>query len=207
MANTPLGPTRVPPLAVQPGVPDDMPTPVPISGSTTPGGTPRPRAPLTTLDEAAHLREVAAALSTSQEVDASAAPPPGRSSGDERDRQHLERRLGRLEGALSTLIHSQARQLDNQTDQKREQKKNTSLTKKAALASQIGAYGMTALTLFALLSKALGDWGEAHPGAPITLAVVVTLIIRVAAALAPRLAAGSDGEPPDAPAGPPPGST
>ncbi len=176
-------------------------TPVP---PTPPSGTARP--PLTTLDESARLRELAATLSTSQEAEATVTTPR---RGDDVEAR-IERRFLQLEAqarnlvaGLTALLQSQARQLEIQTAQSREQKQNTTITKKGALASQIAAYAVTAATLFVAFSKALGDWGDAHPGAPITLTVVATAVIRAAAALAPRLAATADREPGDPPSPPP----
>jgi hypothetical protein len=153
----------------------------------TPTRTPLPaRAPLTTLDEAAHLRALATELSSSQETDAAEAPPsdPGAGGRNERAMAHLERRVGRVEGGMSALLQSQARQLELASAQGASSRALAVLLRVGLIL--IAAIGAAAPLLSETLRSnptALGPYG----------ATIVAILVAVARIAQPRAEAPHPG--------------
>lgn len=161
-----------------------MATPVPL----TPTGTPRPT--MTTLDEAAHLRALAGSLSSSQETDAAEAPPSDPTAHG-RAFAHLERRVGRVEGGVSALLQSQARQLELASAQGASNRALAVLLRVGlALLAAIGAAAPLLSETVRSNPSALGPYG----------AVLVAIVVAVARVAQPR----AEAPPGPAPPGPAP---
>jgi hypothetical protein len=160
-----------------------MATPVPI----TPTGTPRPT--MTTLDEAAHLRTLADSISSSQQADAAEAPSSDPTAHG-RALFHLERRVGRVEGGVSALLQSQARQLELASAQGASSRAQATLLRIGLIL--IAAIGAAAPLLSETLRSnptALGPYG----------ATIVAILVAVARVAQPRAEAPPGPTPPDRP--------
>jgi hypothetical protein len=131
------------------------------------------RDPLSTLAEADHLRHAAGVLATSQSVDSDEAP----SSRDSQVSSRLDRRVGRLEGALALILQSQARQLELQSSAQAEQKRNTSITSRGVRWAQLGA--AAAVVVGPVVVAVGSEWLRSHQaeaGGGILFLVVSALV-------------------------------
>jgi hypothetical protein len=159
----------------------------------TPTSTPlQARATLTTLDEAAHLRTLATELSSSQEMDAADAPPSDPTAYG-RALAHLERRVGRVEGGMSAMLQSQARQLELASAQ-------GALSRAQAMLLRIGLILIAAIGAAApLLSETLRSNPTALGPYGATIAAILVAVARIAQ---PRAEAPPPGgtQPPTGPA-------
>lgn len=176
---------------MSPRIPTPMPPTPPLGTSYPP--VPAARGELTTLQEAAVLRSIGRELERSQEVDGDAAPA-SRDTTDQA-RARIERRIARLEGAFGTFMQSHARSLELQSAQGVEQKKNTRISKKGSKSATVAAYLGAAGPLILFFTKVLGDYADAHPGAPLTITGLVLAIVRTATwyqAKASHVATGAD---------------
>jgi hypothetical protein len=92
---------------------------------------------------------------------------------------------------------------DHVADLRAEMRANTRVSARGTGAAQAGAYLAAAWPTLVIMSKVLGAWGDAHPGADVGLTAAILLVARVIAQMhAPFVR--SDARPGEPPPGPPP---
>ncbi len=175
----------------------------------TPTSTPRPRQD-STLDEAAHLRGTAAALSTSQETTRAAIPPPREENDINRVVKDLAVKVDSIQNAMVVLMGATAKQLENSSRQEGKQDENTSLTSRSLQWAKVGAALIAgAGVIVPVIIVVYGKWLEQHPSAIGALVLAALTATATALGVGPKLTksaapvATEEGRP----GGPPPSPT